>query len=994
MYKSYKVSLLALLAVLSANFLWSQCFNANFANGDFSGWTPLTGTYTQSSGNLNLAASGVTANRHTIITAQGTDPQTGNNLQLIPPGYNAVARISGSNVSGGASSGLSYTMNVTAQNALFIYNYAVVLQDPGHSNSQQPRFELSVRDHNGNLVPCTFYDIRASGSMPGWNSQGSIRWRNWTKVGIDLSSQIGNNVTITAGVAGCVREQGAHWGYAYLVAECRPMEIDIKYCLGDAVAQLEAPPGFESYIWNPGGATTQSITIPDPASVSVNYTVDLVSNGGQCHSRLTAVLNPSYISADFSPSLSCGNSVAFTDMTIPTNDTINTWFWDFGDGNTLGPGNSPVLAYQNPVHTYDNPGTYTVTMIPTSGAGCSDTIQHTVSVYPSPNAAITFQGNNQSLTNPDVFCDPVVSFSGTASHAPPYDATIPIVGVEWNFGEPGATSTQYSDQHTYLTDGTHTVTFIATDSRGCTDTVVQDITIHVPPVADFDGPGVCQGDSTLFTNTSVSTSAPVGTSLWTFENQDTSWANTTTSYLYPGPGSYEVTLAVMSTSGCVDTITKEIQIYHLPSADFVPSNVCTGVPFVISNTSSIPEGSITSYSWDFGTPSIPASNAQEPQISYDTSGTYSVTLVTTSNQGCTDTISRQITVLQRAALDYIGDVAVCGNRALLAGEALINGQPVPGAMYAWVENNTIVGHGQTYSHQFSVTPTGTAQGTLVVNANGCIDSLDFQVVLRANPIADFNDEVYCAGAPQYLESNASWDGVPGTGDVFEYYWLLGDGQTSNLENVHHVYPSQGEYDVTLVVTSPILGCSDTITKTLKLSFKPDASFTAAEQCFQNVMVTSTSTVPAGVDINNYIWSFGDGTQSSGSQDSTKQYEYQVHGNYTIELVVQTGEGCSDTAWVDVIVKESPKLSTLDLPNIITANGDGINDELVIPGVDGCIDYELFVYNRWGNLVYKQNSGTSPFKGHSLTGSALSAGVYFYVLKSGEIRRNGTVTIAY
>lgn len=844
MLRLYRIVLFLLsTTILPFVFVHGQCPNADFSQGNFSGWTPLTGTYNQGSGlGLNVVGAPA-ANRHTIISTPGTDPQTGNNLQVIPPGYTSSARISGSNVSGGASSGLSYTMNVTAQNALFIYNYAVVLQDPGHSSNQQPRFELSVRDAGGNLVPCTFYDIRAAGNMPGWNSNGSIRWKNWTKVGIDLSSQIGSSVTITAGVAGCVRQQGAHWGYAYLVAECRPMEIDIKYCLGDTVALLIAPPGFESYTWNPGGATTQTISISNPDSIAVNYTLDLVSNSGQCHSRLTALLSSSFATADFSSTTQCGNSVNFSDLSVPTNDTISAWYWDFGDGNTIGPGNSPLLSYQNPTHTYTTPGTYTVTMSPTTGNGCTDTVQHVIQVYPSPNAAFTFQGSAQSPTHPDAFCSPVVDFVGTASHNPPYNATIPIVNVEWDFGD-GGTSNQYNTQHTYSSDGTHSVSFIATDSRGCRDTVVQELTIYTPPVADFDYTRVCFGDSTVFTNTSIPQSATIATSFWNFGDLNT--ANTyNSSNTYQSPGTHNVTLAVISPFGCGDTITKPIDVYYPPTASFIPPPVCMDSPTQIRNTSSIAQGSIASYSWNFGTPSIPGSTDIDPTITYNSYGTFPITLTVVSDNGCVDTSVQSIEVWPKPIVDFTAQPTQgCYpfpvnfvNTSSIAQGSIISYSWSLGNGYSSTSPSLSHTYGNSFSH-YTVSLTATSD-------RGCVTTTtkpDF-ITVWPKPEADF---FYTPQYPNTVDNSiVHLQNHSEGGDT--YVWFLPWGGVANVyEPSSMSFADTGTYWVTHVAITEY-GCTDTITKPIVVK--------------EGITVyIPNSFTPNGNDINDNFRIVGNGIQ--------------------------------------------------------------------------------------------------------------------------------------
>ncbi len=86
---------------------------------------------------------------------------------------------------------------------------------------------------------------------------------------------------------------------------------------------------------------------------------------------------------------------------------------------------------------------------------------------------------------------------------------------------------------------------------------------------------------------------------------------------------------------------------------------------------------------------------------------------------------------------------------------------------------------------------------------------------------------------------------------------------------------------------------------------------------------------------------------------------------------------------------------MPLPNIITPNGDAANQDLILDDLfANCVEYELRIMNRWGNLVYTQRKGSAPFSGKGPLGRMLSPGVYYYVITSGEEEQTGTITINY
>ena len=133
------------LAVLAAIQLSCACFsqNASCPNVDlsantFANWTGYTGTYASPG-----ATFGIVNGRHTIISQQGTDPYTCNQLPLIPPGHTKSIKL-GNPSTGAQAEKISYSIQVTPQSALFVYKYAVVLENPGHIPAQQPKFEAKI----------------------------------------------------------------------------------------------------------------------------------------------------------------------------------------------------------------------------------------------------------------------------------------------------------------------------------------------------------------------------------------------------------------------------------------------------------------------------------------------------------------------------------------------------------------------------------------------------------------------------------------------------------------------------------------------------------------------------------------------------------------------------------------------------------------------------------------------------------------------------------
>lgn len=230
---------------------------------------------------------GVVNGRHTLITQQGSDPKTGGQLPLLPPGESSVIRL-GNERTGAEAEAITYRFIVEDDAAILLLKFAVVLQDPSHPAIDQPRFVVRVLDGNGNLVEdCAEYDVSAGAGIPGFQTYSGphgecIRWRPWTNVGIDLSHFIGQEVRVQFVTYDC--DWHGHFGYAYFTASCISNRLDLVACNGQTVT-LAAPADFQSYHWSNG--STQTSTQFTVTGQSLDAYCDITSATG-CQFTLCA----------------------------------------------------------------------------------------------------------------------------------------------------------------------------------------------------------------------------------------------------------------------------------------------------------------------------------------------------------------------------------------------------------------------------------------------------------------------------------------------------------------------------------------------------------------------------------------------------------------------------------------------------------------------------------------------------------------------------------
>lgn len=948
----YAVLLLATFLFAPKLIAQNTCPNSDFSMNNFTNWQGRTGSCCP----INLPTAGIVAGRHTIMTGAGTDPQTGGGLPVVPPGYTASARV-GNNGTGAQGDGLSYTINVAtdSSNALFLYSYAVVLEDPGHTPAEQPRFEIQVRDQFGNVIPCTFFQVSAGAGIPGFVNNGMVRWKPWEQVGVDLSPYIGQTVTIEVRTGDC--SQFGHYGYAYISAECRPMKLSVTYCENDGSASVTAPSGFVGYTWNTG-ATGQVLNIVNPAPNQL-VTCTLVSASG-CNAYLKAVINQTVITPDFADTSDCNRAVTFTDLSTVTNGVADAWNWDFGDGNTS--------TQQSPVHTYAVGGNYNVLLTVTSNQGCVDTITKNIYVMQSPIAAFnapqtcgfdvaftntstannTFNsfnwtfGNstNSTLQNPSItYIDPQTSGLGYS-----YNVTlivenqdncfdtvtqaitlmdIPVadfnfvadcdqsvqfsnistiddgeaLSYAWNFGD-GNTSTALSPNPTYAAGGDVQVQLITSTAFGCSDTITKLVHVRQSPIASFTAPTAC-GFTRTFTNTSAANSTFLSYA-WDFGNgANATTANGTHTYVDPeinGLGyNYTVELIVENQDNCFDTTTQNITLWDYPVADFqIPLKACVDELITISDQSTIDNSTINGWNWDFG--DLSNSTSQNNTHQYNPANTYTVELIVTDVNGCMDTISKTIPVYNNPVADFPIPNA-CGINVAYTDQSNPNGGAVING-WNWNFGDANTSNSQHPGHVYANTGNFNVE-LIVTNADGCKDTVVKPVIVHELPTASFTFNNEC----RYKSVNFNNTSTSTIDPIVSYIWTMHDATVYNSANTSHVYNIDGTYAVSLIVTTNF-NCSDTIVQNVTIYPLPVPQFTANDVCDPNAVVfQNASTISSGT-INNYVWNIVN-NQNLNSTQTNPSIVMPSHGTYNVWLTAYSNFNCIDSIMGSVTVNPKP-----------------------------------------------------------------------------------------
>jgi gliding motility-associated-like protein len=618
-----------------------------------------------------------------------------------------------------------------------------------------------------------------------------------------------------------------------------------------------------------------------------------------------------------------------------------------------------------------SPGTYTYTV---TDPFCHS-FQDTITVFQTPlltlgpgliNVISPGVINNESCPN---------SFDGSAivtasGGKAPYS-------YFWN-----TTPIQYTQTATGLSQGIYLATVVDADT--CMDTISIVINRGPRPIANFNSTKVCNGDATQFTDSSFSAAGSIVSRTWDYGDSSPLDININPSHIFINAGNYTVTLIINTSLGCADTITKSIKVYYNPIANFTHTDICLGEPMNFINTSYVDtSAALSTYSWSFGDGTPPVST-QTPVKYFTTPGTFNVTLITTTNNGCKDTIIKNV-VVHPLPTAKIASANVCDGRLALFGD--LSTIPVTDTIGSWqwtFGDNSAVSNSQNTSHLYAA-PGSYSSKLLVVSNFGCRDSITKIIVVNPNPVASFtaNDTTGC----ELLCISFQNSSLIASGSNVNWDWDLGDGSSvTNSESFDHCYSNDSIYspnyfNITLTVTSDS-GCINVLAKNNYITVYPNPT---ANFIVQPETTTYTDPVVSITDLsigaNFWNWNFGDLTSSSVFNPVS--HTYPDTGTFVVNLLVSTQFGCIDTASKKVIIEPD---FIFYIPNAFTPDGDGINDNFTGKGVF-IVKFEMRIFDRWGNLIYYADDINKPWDGKANRGSKeAQADVYVYDVKVTDLKR--------
>jgi len=463
------------------------------------------------------------------------------------------------------------------------------------------------------------------------------------------------------------------------------------------------------------------------------------------------------------------------------------WSWNFGDGFT-------VTGYdqQNPVHTYNEPGVYSVTLRAINAGGeVQITKPDIISVVVTPVANFTAEPKTGSAPLLVKFMD--------ASDGNPSK-------YYWDFGDK-TTSLEKNPYHLYKSAGVYTVSLTVSNKEGF-DTKTDQIVVTSVPVAAFAANTTSGLSPLTVLFTDLSTGQPTSW-LWKFGDGGVS-TDQNPVHVFAQPGVYGVQLTTGNDAGS-STAREDgyIVVGQVTSADFgyTASNPGNMAPLLVSfNDRST--GKIWKWTWQFGDKTT--SNEQNPTHYYADPGTYTVTLSVIGQSG-SDSVTKTIVVNAQMAADLNADFSSTpsnpNNYAPLL-VAFTDQSTGPVTKWSWQFGDKTTSNEQNPTHYYA--DPGTYTVTLSITGQSGSDSVTKTLVVATPPPKpDFIAEPTTGSAPLTVTfSDIS------TGDVTMRRWVVIEGvnwdQPTNIvlnrpgeKNEVYTFNKPGVYSVMLTVTDSL-----------------------------------------------------------------------------------------------------------------------------------------------------------------------------------------------
>jgi gliding motility-associated-like protein len=633
-------------------------------------------------------------------------------------------------------------------------------------------------------------------------------------------------------------------------------------------------------------------------------------------------------------------------------------------------GNSLIGTGSNFAYNFTSYGSYPVKHVVKSNFGCvSDTATQAVVIKAKPVLSLIAARDSVCVnTNYTIIANASVNASSITNYT----------WVKNNVLQPTILNV-FADNSPV---GTFAYKAIATAANGCkSDTATKIITVASKPTVTLTASNNCGSKQINMIASANVVNDNISNYFINYGDGNSAIINpNATTYTYTNYGTYNLKYVVKGSVGCAsDTVYQTVLVKDKPTLSIGHSNnACSNKNFTLTANGAVNASTVTNYTWLRNGAVL--ANSGNQLTENQPAGTYTYKAVATSNTGCKSDTAVQIVTVENYPTTIFTAANGCVNKNILVTNASINNNPQAPITYSWTTSD-----GQTSNAilpNFSFATSGTKSIQLKTNTtNNCADSVSTTISIEDFPIADFAITEACLGKRLAIVNNS-------TGAITNSSWTASNGLADNNSLPNFTFNNVGNYSIKLQVTTAN-GCAADITKSTSIQ---------AVQLFTSPMVDTSVVVGQPVQLGvagalNYVWTPNNNLQAANS--NAPIFTANSPGVYPLQVEGTTAQGCKGTA--NIKVKVFTANNYIWIPNAFTPNADGLNDRirLTCTGLKSLSNFTI--YNRFGQIVYTQNTCDGKGWDGSFKGVMQPTGAYVYTwtgidFKGKAVSNKGTVLL--
>lgn len=948
-----------------------------------------------------------------------------NNLYTNPDPGKVVARLGVPKQTEGddenaTTEKLEYEFDITDETSILKYRFAAVLHVPssGHVGEEYPFFGVKVtvtkEDGTEAVIPCSSYETIANSAgsnvEKGTNcaassSASNYVFRSWTSILVDMREFVGGTAKISVITRDCLFRSGgmpyagSHEAYGYFRAEFMDNKLSTRVCNAED-AKIAAPEGYAKYTWSrsnhfniPVSSDQQrEVTIPATEMVpGVKYYCTVSDELGCSAIDLETELDPVSLKPSFEYKTSCDGLVEFTSTSEVLGDEIYKVIWDAGEDIVSGEVSS---------HKYTKPGDYNIKLTTITTNGCEESVSKKITVPYFPDLVINSESNvcggkdfkvsvenvesgsdikwyiEDLITNESELISSEYSFNTNLTRSKrfkvkvedplgckyekvkttnvfeptniyitsPEQIVCPNEKVELTLHATGLNNFTWnvpnSDMLTTVevstTEPITTYSVKAEDKNGCIVEASYELKTFEIPAFLVDAPAVCIGEDAPIKVTGFQT--------YEWDHPDLSNINSGEVTLKNLQQDTPIKVIGYSENKCISEKEFTVRVKEIPVITVEGEEIrCfDSEPF------SLTAHGADTYVWN--------NSVESPTFTAVSDRNHTVTVVGTV-EGCkSEPITINLTTLPKPTIEAIQPtVTICdGDTVTLE---------VTGAVgFKWFDNsedNTVV-----------VSPTTNTTYTVRgISLDGCFsDELNIPVIV--NPLANINlhvdKSIACPDKPDSAVVIAQ--------GALTYKWSSVPEMVSVSDNMSDRLNISYETPTTIFVEGTNeFGCKS---KTqIDLTLLPDPIFEfKVEPLWVEVDKPDVRFTGLTPHANaQWFWNVGDGSVLLQARDTIHTYAVDNYSHpFKVEVTAIDPNGCIFTGETEIKIWKE-----VWAPTAFTPNGDGLNDEFKFYRTEYLEEFNFYIYNRLGEIVFEGHSPTDTWDGY-YNGDLCPWGVYGWV----------------